>query len=298
MDTPAPITGYGPHVYFSGAAGARKTRTALLSGGCKLSQPAENTAGLMAFLFAEAGLDVSRYRAAALERRHAACLRALGASHPEHAQKILQNKPERLAAAIDSVLLGVTDFFRDRDVFEGLGNSVLPQILATTARPRIWSAACSSGQELYSVALMLEHAGALEVCELLGTDLRPEALRLAVRARFPVPSGDGLNGCRLHRRGNHVEIPEHTRRRIRWARRDLFRSAEQGPWDLILWRNMAIYLTPDAAQEVWQRLATELKPGGFLISGKAERPPRGLGLERIAPSIYRKHRSEGTNHAL
>jgi chemotaxis methyl-accepting protein methylase len=252
--------------------------------------PAQNEAvGLMPFLFREAGLDVSRYRTAGLARRQAACLRALGASSPGEAWRIITERPERIPAAIDSVLLGVTEFFRDQDVFTLMENEVIPLILRMTTRPRIWSAACSSGQELYSVALMLEQAGALPDCELLGTDCREEALRCAARGAFEEASKfGGPHSGRMLRDGTRIRVPESVRRCVRWLRRDILTSVEDGPWDLILWRNMAIYLTPEAATEVWLRLSAGLRPGGYLICGKAERPPRGPGLQRIAPSIYRK----------
>jgi chemotaxis protein methyltransferase CheR len=295
MDTPASLTVYGPHVFFSGSVEERKIRlpASRTPDPVLPSVAAAGSSGkLMNTLFREAGLDVSRYRAAALARRQAACLRALGTHCPDRALRIIAEKPHRVSAGIDAVLLGVTGFFRDPDVFSVMEQQVLPRILKMTDRPRIWSAACSSGQELYSVALLLEQACALDRCELLGTDCREEALRLAACGAFEARLGCPLQNERLPQWSAPVLIPENVRRNIRWLCRDLFTAAEAGPWDLILWRNMAIYLTPEAAAAVWEQLYEELRPGGYLIAGKAECPPRHTPLERIAPAVYRKPSAE------
>ena len=74
----------------------------------------------------------------------------------------------------------------------------------------------------------------------------------------------------------------------RWKQANLLHSPEPGPWDLILWRNMAIYLKPEVVGTIWQQLCDRLSPGGYLVTGKAEHPPAPLGLERVAKCVYRK----------
>jgi chemotaxis protein methyltransferase CheR/two-component system CheB/CheR fusion protein len=78
------------------------------------------------------------------------------------------------------------------------------------------------------------------------------------------------------------------RRATRWKVANLFDGPERGPWHLILWRNMAIYLEPAVAEDVWRRLCAELVPGGFLVAGKADYAPHGLPLVRVGNCLYRK----------
>ena len=80
---------------------------------------------------------------------------------------------------------------------------------------------------------------------------------------------------------------EALRRQVRWKVADLLAGVEDGPWDIILWRNAAIYLKPGAAETIWRRLASVLAPEGVLIAGKADRPPSDAGLTRAARCIYR-----------
>src|SRR5690606_21086517 len=116
----------------------------------------------MEALFRRAGLEEGKYRPSALRRRLPACVRALGAGSIEEAWKHLLQDSGRVSAAMDSVLLGVTDFFRDGFMYDHLEHTLLPLLTAGGQGLRVWSAACSSGQELYSVALLLDKIGVLE----------------------------------------------------------------------------------------------------------------------------------------
>ena len=98
-----------------------------------------------------------------------------------------------------------------------------------------------------------------------------------------------IRGKYFERAGNSFwRIVEPLRRQIHWEVADLARSVAQGPWDIILWRNLAIYLNPGPAKSLWNRLTGVLGPGGFLIVGKAERPPSGCGLAPVCRCVYRK----------
>ena len=94
--------------------------------------------------------------------------------------------------------------------------------------------------------------------------------------RRPLPKGEGTT-CRPIRR---------LRRQAHWKLSDVARKIEPGPWDVILWRNLAIYLNPGPAASIWARLVGALAPGGYLVVGKAERPPAGLGLSPRCRCIY------------
>lgn len=237
------------------------------------------------------GVDLDRYRATALYRRLPACLRFLRLRTPDEALAAMERKPELARALLNVVLLGVTEFFRDMPVFERLRAEVLPVLRARRQRLRVWSAACSAGQELYSLGMLLADADMLAGVELLGTDCRAAALAEAEAGRFARAAVEPLPGAwRRHfvDEGSTVQMVEGLRTAIRWKEADLLVAVEPGPWDLILWRNMAIYLEPAVADRVWLRLVAELAPGGFLVTGKADHPGTMLPLRRLAPCIYQK----------
>ena len=253
---------------------------------------AEEPCRFFSSLLGNVDLPVTHYRKRVLMRRTAACLRTLEADNIDDALLKLKQQPHLAEAAVNSALLGVTEFFRDQPVFEELRFSILPQVLAQSSPLRVWSAACSDGHELYSVALLLAEEGRLAGSELVGTDCRAEAIR---QARTGVFSADHVARLDQHWRKNFftenlvsARIAPSITSQLRWNVADLFTRIESGPWHVILWRNMAIYLEPFAALPIWQRLVAELKPGGFLIIGKADHPPPGLGLERVSSCIFRK----------
>ena len=248
--------------------------------------------GFIGSLFGISDLSVSAYRTRALTRRLPACLRFLRVSDVQEASLKIWKDPELAVAALNIVLLGVTEFFRDQAVFDHLQQNVLPRLLERNARPRIWSAACSDGQELYSVGMLLEEMGRLADCELVGTDLRSEAVNQASSGIFARSSLDQLDQSRRQRffteGGNSALIDPVLRAQTKWAVADLLRDVEKGPWDVILWRNMAIYLEYDAAGRVWEDLCAELRPGGYLIGGRADVPPKWLPLKRVGPCTYQR----------
>ena len=173
-----------------------------------------------------------------------------------------------------SVAVSVSGLFRDPAQFELLEHELLPALLADGRRLRVWSAGCADGSELYSVGILLQRLGALDDAFLLGSDLLEENLAAAAA---------GVYG--------EVTVSDELRARLRWERRDLVRAgAPAGTWRLVLCRNLAIYLTSSAKRSLHEALAGSLAPGGILMLGRSERQaePRKLGLERIAPHVYRR----------
>jgi chemotaxis methyl-accepting protein methylase len=210
--------------------------------------------------------------------------------------------------AVGALLLGVTEFFRDAPVFDAIERE-LPELLraagAAGGRPlRVWSAGCSEGAELYSVAMLLADLNALHRCHLLGTDCRQEAIATASEGIFttlglrgmppamvdryvsPDPGLEALSSdcAKLHR------IDARLRAAVRWSQADLLAGPQPGPWDLVLCRNVAMYLQPIAAERLWRGIVSSLRPGGLLVLGKAEHAGASVAgeLSIVAPCTYRR----------
>ncbi len=243
------------------------------------------------FLFARAGLPVESYRPGPLARRMPACLRFLRVTSAEDAMARLREKPALQEPLLSIALLGVTEFCRDRPVFDSIRNRVLPRMRALNRPVRVWSAACSDGRELLSVAAMLDDAG-IPAGTLLGTDYREDALRAARRGEFVVDESATLEPwlqSRFTRNGDTIRVSDPLRDAPEWKRADILAGTEPGPWDMILWRNMAIYLQAHAADKIWHALIAELAPGGVLVTGKADYPARSPTLEKAGPCLFFKH---------
>lgn len=248
---------------------------------------------LMAWLLERGGVRPAAYRPAVMRRRLPACLRQLRVPSASSARVLLERRPGLLALALNSVLIGVSDFFRDEGVFDFLETTVLPELLRTRAGLSVCAAGVSNGQELYSVAMLLAEAGALEDSALLGIDCRLDAVRRAREGRFGAAEmgrvGPGRRERFFHAADGCWQVASELRDRMRWRAEDVSGFVPDAPCDLILFRNVAIYFTGEQCASVWTRLCDGLAPGGFLVTGKAEKPSAHLPLTRVAPSVYRKN---------
>jgi chemotaxis protein methyltransferase CheR len=247
------------------------------------------------WLLEAAGLNPHAYRAAAVQRRVPACLRQLQVTSGEAARELVRQKPEVLPKALNTLLIGVTEFFRDPFVFDFLRKSALPELLRNRPGLRICSAGVSEGHELYSIAMLLAEAGRLKDCFLMGVDCRPEAIARARAGRFDGKEVAGLDSRLLNLffqpAGQGFFICDEIRRHTHWRLDNLFSFRETHPWDVILFRNVAIYVNQEHAASIWTKLCAELSPGGLLVTGKAEKPLASLPLQRIAPCVFRKEDS-------
>ncbi len=246
-----------------------------------------------------AGLPVDAYRTAPLQRRLSACLRTLKAGSFPTARQILAQNPELLRNVVRSLLIGVSEFFRDRDVFNALQKIIVEDFALRQKRIRVWSAGCSNGAELYSVAILLAEAGLLNRSFLVGTDCRPDAIQEAGGGIYRSCCVQQVTAPLLQKYFEAFEgqwrVAAQLRRSTQWKVRNLLANIESGPWDIILWRNVAIYLEYRPAEAIWESLAKALSPGGLLVVGKAERVPASLDLLCLSRSIYRSNRYTNWN---
>ncbi len=170
-----------------------------------------------------------------------------------------------------------TSFFRDPALFDALRNDLLPEIAGlrqATKTLRIWSAACSSGQEAYSLAmLLLEGPYADWKIEIEGTDLSARILERASSGRFlQIEVNRGLPAPLLVkyflRAGLEWQIKEAVRRVVRFAAFDLRQSMSvRGPFDLVFCRNVLIYFDMPTRRKILAELRGTLAPGGYLLLG-------------------------------
>ena len=247
---------------------------------------------VLRWLFEQAGMDFDAYRGESLQRRIPACLRATRVESLWHLRLAVQRNPQMLKLAMSALLIGITSFFRDPQVFTHLAERVLPDISSSGAAWRIWSAGCSDGSELYSIAMLLAERQALHRCELLGTDCRPDAIASARAATFPPAAVNGVPAALLSRYFSydscHWRMHGWLHNATRWRTADVLSVREPGAWDMILCRNLSIYMHTSVAAKLWRHLEECLRPGGYLVVGKAERPLGAKRLTPCAPCVYRR----------
>lgn len=207
---------------------------------------------------------------------------------------------KEFAALAETLVVNETFFFREYDQVNAvLSDFVLPAIQANE-RPRVWSAACSTGEEPYTLAMWLDQRGLLGAAELVASDVSPAALAVAKAGRYRPRSlrqvPPGVDPSRwLTRDGDTLRADPKLHAAIDWRQLNVLDSAamrQLGAFDVILCRNLLIYFRDDVVRRVVSHLRDCLKPGGVLLVGVSESLMRfGTGLvceERSGAFIYRK----------
>ncbi|MDO9356156.1 MAG: CheR family methyltransferase [Solirubrobacteraceae bacterium] len=219
-------------------------------------------------------LDLSMYRPAHVEARVTRTMASVDAGDIATLESLVGSDDAVRAEFRRSVAISVTGFFRDPEQF-----ALLEPFLAALhdlERPRIWSAGCSTGRELWTMAVLMDRLGLAGRSQFLGSDILTENI---VEARR------GLTDAELD---GHA-LPQDAR--LQFEVRDIVREGPPGHrWDVVVCRNMAIYLEPTARQGLHEMLAGCLNPGGLLLLGRSERlsSPRALGMTLLGPHLYRK----------
>jgi len=183
---------------------------------------------------------------------------------------------------IEAMTTNETYWFRDGYPFEVLKTRIIPELAGRGPRPlKIWSAACSSGQEPYSISIAVQEwlnarpGHALQV-EILGTDISPAMLKLAQEGHYDaMTAGRGLSEERKRRylidRGNGWQVRPEIRDRVRFMPANLLQSYSLlGRFDVIFCRNVLIYFSADSKRDILKRMAGVLNPGGYLFLGSSE----------------------------
>lgn len=272
-----------------------------------INHQSNDPAGLQEILekiYRERGFDFREYRKTTLTRRMGRRLRATGAVNYEQYSTILDRLPNEYTKLFDDLTINVTSFFRDKPAFTALEEVVLPELLDGKGGEerdiRIWSAGCSTGEEPYSVAiLLLEYlrsaAKGWEI-RVLGTDVDPKAVDKARNGVFPRADVEGL-GPKLRKRHFSEEregfrVKKGLRGLVSFEEHSLLADPACIDQDLILCRNVLIYFSPTLQVHVFKHLYKGLRQGGFLLLGKAEVPTgeiRGL-LQCVdkKAKLYRK----------
>jgi chemotaxis protein methyltransferase CheR len=202
-----------------------------------------------------------------------------------------------LEIAIDLITTHETYFFREPKHFEFLQQKILPAC-AGQADFRAWSAASSTGEEAYTLAMLLHEARPHLGWRVLGTDISTQVLQSARRGLYPMERGNKIPAHYLKRyclKGKaqyqgYFLVERCLRERVEFAPGNLNLPApELGMFELILLRNVLIYFDQETKQRVLNNVVQRLKPGGWLMVGHSEAlHDTGLPIELVASSIYRK----------
>ena len=265
-----------------------------------LLAPDEEWLRVFSLLKTASGVDFTFYKRSTIKRRIARRMALHNMERVRSYVQYLESNREELDALYQDLLIRVTSFFREPDVFSVLKTEILPRILAgkPPGEPvRIWSAGCSTGEEAYSLAIcLLENLGdraASTRIQIFGTDLSEQAIERARVGIYSVNAVSQLTPKRLRSffvkiDEQHYQVNANLRNLCAFARHDLTKDPPYSRLDLIVCRNVLIYLEPEYQQKVLASFHYALTDTGVLLLGKSGMPGGHTDLFSL---IDRKNKS-------
>ena len=242
----------------------------------------------LAALYERYGYDFRGYQRPTIERRLEKMERLLGRGSFFDLQQEILGDAESFEQFFLELSINVTAFFRHPEQYRLLRERVLPY-LDSFPHIKIWVAGCSTGEEVYSLAILLDEAGMLEKSQIFATDINPHVLEEAKGGLFPrdklaeseanyrEAGGRGELADRFHDNGYHLRIDERYRSRLLFHHHSLAHDGVFNEFQLILCRNVLIYFHPDLQTRVMELYARSLHRDGFLMLGPSEGLVSGQG---------------------
>jgi two-component system CheB/CheR fusion protein len=242
-------------------------------------------------LRAQTGHDFSQYKPSTVHRRIERRLAVQQIATIDDYVKYLQQTPAEVDALFHDLLIGVTSFFRDPEAFQALEARLIPKVFAAKkadAVIRVWVPGCSTGEEAYSIAILLvEYQQAMKQSrrvQVFATDLDSQAIATARAGFFPASIAADISPERLARfftaepAASAYRIHKGIRDLLVFSEQDLIRDPPFSRLDLISCRNLLIYLSADLQKKIVPLFHYALNPGGFLFLGTSETVGEGVDL--------------------
>jgi chemotaxis protein methyltransferase CheR len=245
-----------------------------------LSEFLENTAfqKIKRLMQDNAGLNCSGYRDEYLKRRFEIRLKATGTNSYGRYLVYLRRNPDEYKNLLNDLTINFTTFFRDSDVYVYLENFLLPKLFQSKNPVRIWSAGCASGEEPYSLSILVHKILGKNLdthpVTIFASDIDNDALSKASLGCYHSRQLSTLNQPLIEqfftKDDEGYRVKDFVRQIIRFEQFDLMKPTTHQGLDLILCRNVMIYFSKEGQQHIHMGFYNALKDGGYFITGKSE----------------------------
>jgi two-component system CheB/CheR fusion protein len=257
---------------------------------------------VLAVLHARTGHDFRHYKPQTILRRIERRLQVRGMPDLPAYHRLLEQDQEEPQALLKDLLIGVTGFFRDRQAFEALQRQVLPALFQerpSHGQVRVWVAACATGEEAYSLGMLLAEQAAVADApapfQVFASDIDERAIDCARAGVYPASIAADFDIERLQRyftdEGDGYRVRKGLRNRILFAHHNLLQDPPFSRLDLVSCRNFLIYLTRDMYVRVLEMLHASLNAGGYLFLGSAESADMAPHLFERVDGTHRIYRA-------
>jgi two-component system CheB/CheR fusion protein len=261
----------------------------------------EHTLGqVLEVLRERTGHDFTHYRRPTLLRRLERRLQVRGMPDLVAYREVLRRDSSEPRALLKDLLIGVTSFYRDPGAFEALDRLALPALFVPgRPAPRAWVAACSSGEEAWTVAMLLAdqaaRSGEGQAWQVFGSDLDEHAIDVARAATYPVSIAESVPVAQLQRHftleAGEYKVRKALRDQVLFTRHNLLHEPAFSRLDLISCRNVLIYLNLEMHRHLLKQFHFALNPGGILMLGSAESAEAATDLFEPVDAAQRIYRA-------
>ena len=237
---------------------------------------------LLQYLKQSRGFDFTEYKRASLMRRVKKRMSDVGIEGFEQYEDYLEIHSQEFTELFNTILINVTSFFRDKEAWDYIASEIIPNILEAKtpgSTIRLWSAGCATGEEAFSLAILMAEALGIEASrrqvKIYATDIDDEALEQARKGIYSTSSLENMPEELQKKyfdssKSSRSVFRQDLRRTIIFGRHDLMHDAPISRLDLLLCRNTLIYFNREAQQRIVARFHFALKDTGYLFLGRAE----------------------------
>ncbi|WP_062356341.1 CheR family methyltransferase [Bacillus kwashiorkori] len=242
------------------------------------------------------GIDLALYKEAQMKRRLTSLYEKHGFSTFVEFFQAMTTDNSLYYAFLDRMTINVSEFYRNKSRWDILQAKVFPYLLENSKRLKIWSAACSTGEEPYSLAMVLNQLVPLNEISILATDIDENAI---ARAKIGIYQERALNEVPEQikekyfiQEQNHYKVDEKLKKVVTFKKQNLLAERFDQHFDLIVCRNVLIYFTEEAKMMLYKKFSEALKIGGILFVGSTEQifDAEQYGFESFDTFFYKKYK--------
>lgn len=255
----------------------------------------DNYEGFKKDVFMLTKIDLNAYKERQMKRRIDTLISKTGVKTYKEYVEILKKDREKYEEFVNYLTINVSEFYRNPDQWKILEQTVLPELFEKFGKPlKIWSAACSTGDEPYSLVMLLAKFMPLDKIEVIATDIDKQVLAKAKAGMYSDKSLKGLPKEFVDRYFEKVNehtyaISEKIKERVKFQQHNLLKDEYPSRCDLIVCRNVMIYFTEEAKEEIYKKFHAALKKGAYLFVGSTEQmvQPKNLGFTSVHSFFYK-----------
>ncbi|MBB4823767.1 chemotaxis protein methyltransferase CheR [Sporosarcina luteola] len=240
------------------------------------------------------GIDLSLYKEAQMKRRLTSLYEKKGFRSFSDYYQAIHTDNILLDEFLDRMTINVSEFYRNGQRWDVLDKKIIPMLLKDKKKLKIWSAACSTGEEPYSLAMVMSGHVTRSDISILATDLDKGVLE---RAKVGLYSDRSLKEVPKHvlqnyfvNEGQYYQVTDEIKRTVTFKQHNLLNDSYGSDFDLIVCRNVMIYFTEEAKEQIYMNFSKALRPGGILFVGSTEQifNPSKYNFESEDTFFYKK----------